>query len=65
MNQPKPDAFDKVAQPHVLAGELRHVLPEADVKGPVVHALISLGRRMPPKTRVMLDHLSDVLRSRP
>jgi DNA-binding transcriptional LysR family regulator len=57
--------FDKVAQPHVEAGELRHVLPEADVKGPPVHALIPLGRRMPPKTRVMLEHLSTLLQSRP
>jgi DNA-binding transcriptional LysR family regulator len=57
--------FHRVAQPHVVAGELRHVLPEADVKGPPVHALIPLGRRMPPKTRVMLDHLSKVLRSHP
>jgi DNA-binding transcriptional LysR family regulator len=53
-----------VAQPHVAAGVLRHVLPEADVPGPPVHALIPLGRRMPPKTRVMLEHLSDVLRTR-
>jgi DNA-binding transcriptional LysR family regulator len=56
--------FDLVAQPYVAAGELQHVLPAADVKGPPVHALIPLGRRMPPKTRVMLDHLSEVLRSR-
>jgi DNA-binding transcriptional LysR family regulator len=52
--------FDKVAQPHVAAGALLHVLPEADVPGPPGHALIPLGRRMPPKTRVMLQHLSDV-----
>ncbi len=56
--------FDRVAQPHVAAGELHPVLPDADVQGPPVHALIPLGRRMPPKTRVMLDHLSEVLRSR-
>ncbi len=57
--------FGRVAQPHVASGELQHVLPEADVVGPPVHALIPLGRRMPPKTRVVLDHLGDVLRSRP
>ncbi|MFG1421399.1 LysR family transcriptional regulator [Roseixanthobacter liquoris] len=53
--------YDRVADPHVAAGELVHVLPEADVEGPPVHALIPLGRRMPPKTRVVLNHLVDVL----
>ncbi len=54
--------FDRVAQPHVASGELRRVLPEADIDGPPVHALIPLGRRMPPKTRIVLDHLAEVLR---
>ncbi len=54
--------FDRVAEPYVAAGELRRVLPEADVVGPPVHALIPLGRRMPPKTRIVLDHLAEVLR---
>nr|UZH23225.1 hypothetical protein [myxobacterium MSr12020] len=54
--------FDRVAQPHVAAGELRRVLPEADVEGPPVHALIPLGRRMPPKTRVVLEHLVEFFR---
>jgi DNA-binding transcriptional LysR family regulator len=49
--------FDRVAAPHVEAGELEHVLPQADVDGPPIHALIPAGRRMPPKTRVVLDHL--------
>lgn len=55
--------FDRVAQPHLVTGELQHVLPEADVDGPPVHALIPLGRRMPPKTRVVLDHLAEVLKA--
>jgi DNA-binding transcriptional LysR family regulator len=53
--------FDRVAQPHVFAGELNHVLPEVDVAGPPVHALIPFGRRMPAKTRAVLDHLVEVL----
>ncbi len=54
--------FDRVAQPHVVSGELQHVLPKVDVDGAPVHALIPVGHRMPPKTRVILDHLADVLR---
>lgn len=49
--------FDRVAAPHVDSGELEHVLPQADVDGPPIHALIPAGRRMPPKTRVVLDQL--------
>lgn len=55
--------FDRVACTYVASGELVPVLPKAAVKGPPVHALIPLGRRMPPKTRVVLDHLSQVFRS--
>lgn len=55
--------FDRVAHPHVLSGEMVKVLPEVDVDGPPVHALIPLGRRMPPKTRVVLQHLADVLKA--
>ena len=51
--------FDRVAQPHVAAGKLVHVLPGADVKGPPVHALIPLGYRMPSKTRMVLNHLAE------
>lgn len=54
--------FDRVAAPHVEAGELQHVLPQADVEGPPIHALIPAGRRMPPKTRVVLDHLVEFFR---
>lgn len=54
--------FDRVAAPHVLAGELRHVLPSADVDGPPIHALIPAGRRMPPKTRVVVDALAEFFR---
>lgn len=57
--------YDRVVQRYVAEGKLVHVLPEADdpVLAPV-HALIPLGRRMPPKTRAVLDHLADVLRAR-
>lgn len=54
--------FDRVGDPYVDCGELRRVLPAADADGPPVHALIPLGRRMPLKTRVVLDHLADLLR---
>lgn len=54
--------FDRVAQPLVEAGRLTHVLRDADVPGPPVHALIPLGQRMPAKTRVVLNHLAEVLR---
>lgn len=54
--------FDRVAAPHVEAGELQHVLPQADVEGPPIYALIPAGRRMPPKTRVVLDHLVEFFR---
>jgi DNA-binding transcriptional LysR family regulator len=56
--------LDRVARPHVEAGRLVHVLPAADVDGPPVHALIPLGRRMPSKTRAVLNHLADQLRDR-
>jgi DNA-binding transcriptional LysR family regulator len=49
--------FDRVAALHVETGELQHVLPQADTDGPPIHALIPAGRRMPPKTRVVLDQL--------
>jgi DNA-binding transcriptional LysR family regulator len=51
--------FDRVAAPHVESGELQHVLPQADVDGPPIHALIPAGRGMAPKTRVVLDHLAE------
>ncbi len=53
---------DRVAEPYVDAGRLQHLLPGADVDGPPVHALIPLGRRMPAKTRAVLNHLADSLR---
>ncbi len=55
-------AFDRVAAAHVEAGELEHVLPRADVDGPPIHALIPAGRRMPPKTCVVLDYLVEFFR---
>lgn len=55
--------FDKVADPHIANGHLVHVLSECDAPGPALHALVPLGRRMPPKTRVALDYLVEILRS--
>lgn len=55
--------FDRVAAPFVAAGELVPVLPDLDAPAPPVHALLPLGRRMPPKTRAVLEHLSAVLRA--
>ncbi|WP_170017764.1 LysR family transcriptional regulator [Starkeya sp. ORNL1] len=54
--------YDRVAEPHVASGELVHLLPDADVKGPPVHALIPVGRRMPPKTRVVIEALANLFR---
>lgn len=57
--------LDRVALPHIHAGRLAHVLPEADVQGPAVHAMIPLGQRMPAKTRAVLNALADALRDVP
>ncbi len=54
--------FDRVAAPHVEAGELEPVLAQANVDGPPIHALIPAGRGMPPRTRVVLDHLVEFFR---
>ncbi len=54
--------FEIVAQPHVAAGRLAPVLPEAGVPGPPVHALVPLGGRMPPKTRVVLNHIAELMK---
>jgi DNA-binding transcriptional LysR family regulator len=53
---------DQSAQPHVSANRLERVLPEADVEGPPVHALVPLGRGMPKKTRLVLDALADLMK---
>lgn len=53
--------YDRVALPHVRAGRLVHLVPEADVNGPPVHAIISLGRKMAAKTRAVVNHLADTL----
>jgi DNA-binding transcriptional LysR family regulator len=55
--------LDRVAQPYVDSGALVHILPAADVEGPPVHALIPTGHRMPAKTRAVLNHLADTLRT--
>ncbi|ABE30078.1 bacterial regulatory helix-turn-helix, lysR family protein [Paraburkholderia xenovorans LB400] len=53
--------YDRVALPHVRAGRLVHLLPEADVDGPPVHAIISLGQKMTAKTRAAVNHLAETL----
>jgi DNA-binding transcriptional LysR family regulator len=55
--------YDRVAACFVESEALVPLLPELNVDGPPVHALIPAGRRMPPKTRAVLEHLSDCLRS--
>lgn len=52
---------DRVALPHVRAGRLVQLLPEADVDGPPVHAIISLGQKMAAKTRAVVNHLAETL----
>jgi len=52
---------DRVALPHVRAGRLVHLLPHADVDGPPVHAIISLGQKMAAKTRAVVNHLAETL----
>ncbi len=54
--------FDRVAAPLVAAGRLVHVLPAADVDGPTVYVVVPLGRKMPAKTRAVLEHLLAVSR---
>lgn len=55
--------LDRVAQPHVAAGRLVHILPGADVAGPPVNAIIPLGQKMTGKIRVVLNYLVEQLRS--
>lgn len=52
---------DLVARPYVQAGRLVHILPSADVSGPPVHAIISLGQKMAAKTRAVVNHLAETL----
>jgi DNA-binding transcriptional LysR family regulator len=54
--------INKVAEPLVDSGRLIHVLPEADVAGMPVHALIPSGPRMPSRTRIVLNQIADFLR---
>jgi DNA-binding transcriptional LysR family regulator len=53
--------LDRVAMPHVKAGRLIHLLPDADTDGPPVHAIISLGQKMAAKTRAVVNHLAETL----
>jgi len=53
--------LDRVALPYVEAGRLVHLLPGADVDGPPVHAIISLGQKMAAKTRAVVNHLAETL----
>ncbi|CAG9270020.1 LysR family transcriptional regulator [Paraburkholderia caribensis] len=53
--------LDRVALPYVEAGRLVHLVPGADVDGPPVHAIISLGQKMAAKTRAVVNHLAETL----
>jgi len=53
--------MDRFAAAYVADGRLVHLLPDADVAGPPVHALIPVGHRMTAKTRVVLDHVVQAL----
>lgn len=53
--------LDRVAFSYVKAGRLVHLLPTADVDGPPVHAIISLGQKMAAKTRAVVNHLAETL----
>jgi DNA-binding transcriptional LysR family regulator len=53
--------YDKIAQPYVSSGRLVHLLPEMDTNGHSVHAIIPVGRRMPARIRVVLEHISRVI----
>lgn len=55
--------IDRFAQPHVAAGRLAPVLPQADAAGPPVHALIPVGHKMTAKIRVVLDHMVATLQN--
>lgn len=55
--------LDRVAQPHVAAGSLVHILPNTDVPGPPVNAIIPLGQKMTSKIRVVLNYLVDQMRT--
>lgn len=50
---------DRVALPHVRSGRLVPLLPEADVNGPPVHAIISPDQKMAAKTRAVVNHLAE------
>lgn len=54
--------LDRVAHPQVTAGRLVNVLPEANLDGPLVHAIIPLGQRMTTRTRIVLNHLAESLK---
>ncbi|WP_229260401.1 LysR family transcriptional regulator [Duganella alba] len=53
--------IDRFARPFVADGRLVHILPDADVAAPPVHALIPVGHRMTAKTRVVLEHIVQTL----
>jgi len=57
--------LDRVAAPHVQAGRLVHLVPDMDVDGPPVHAIISLGQKMAAKTRAVVNHLAETLQRQP
>jgi DNA-binding transcriptional LysR family regulator len=54
--------LDRIVQPHVEAGRLQHILPDADIDGLPVHAIIPAGQKMPLRTRVVLNHVAEFLK---
>jgi len=56
-------AFDIVSNVYIESGELCRVMESMDIAGPSVHALIPLGRKMPLKTRVVLDFLAELMKA--
>lgn len=55
--------LDGIVHPYHTAGSVEHVLPQADVDGLPVHAIIPVGQKMTAKTRFVLDYLTDAIRS--
>jgi DNA-binding transcriptional LysR family regulator len=56
--------FTRVGDVYTANGELARVLPALTISGPPVYALIPVGRKMPLKTRVVLDFLADLIQQK-
>lgn len=53
--------FTLVGEVYATKGELTRLLPGQNIPGPPVYALIPVGRKMPLKTRVVLDFLAELM----